>query len=383
MTATTLPDAVAAVGAGQTEAQFKTFVQNVRAALAELGDPMGVYGAIQNLSITMSVAASALTIAVKDRAGADPTSSAPSSPVSVPFRNVTVATGDYSVLNVTAASSLVISSGSTMGTRANVPFRLWIVAFNDGGTWRIGAINCVTSAAGAGAGSDVSRIYPLAAWGIASSTAEGGSGGADSAQVIYTGTAVTSKAFVVLGYATWESGLGTAGTWSAGPTRIQLFGPGVPLPGQLLQVQRTESAAVATGTTTVPDDDTIPQNTEGDQYLSQAITPTSAANVLRIFGGINALSSTAAGAAACQSLYQDSTANALVSVGSGSLTDANGQITLPHIEKLILAATGSSTTFKVRAGTGSAGTNTINGRSGSRKYGGVSSTLLEVSEIMG
>jgi hypothetical protein len=85
----------------------------------------------------------------------------------------------------------------------------------------------------------------------------------------------------VLGYATWETGLATPGTWSAGPTRIQLFGAGEPLPGDILQVQRTDTGVVATGTTLIPFDNTPPQNTEGDQYMSQAITPSSAAERAR------------------------------------------------------------------------------------------------------
>lgn len=382
MTATTLPDAVAATGAAETEAQFKVFIQNVRAALAELGDPMGVFGATQNLSLTLSVAASALTIAVKDRAGADPTSSAPSSPVSVPFRNVTAATGDFSVLNVTAASSLVVSSGSTLGTVANVPFRLWIVAFNDAGTWRIGVINCVSTVAGSGAGRDVTAIYPLSAWGIASSTAEGGAGGADSAQVFYTGSAVASKAFVVLGYATWESGLGTAGTWSAGPTRIQLFGPGVPLPGQLLQVQRNDTGAYASGTTAMPNDDSIPQNNEGDQYMTQAATPMSAANVLDV--ELHAQCALVSSNRYAQgALFQDATANALAA--TALKTDGNAAaIPLPlAINKRILAATTSATTLKFRGGAEDTNGFQFNGFSGSRKYGGVAHSFMEVRELQG
>src|SRR5258708_5751039 len=46
--------------------------------------------------------------------------------------------------------------------------------------------------------------------------------------------------------------------------------------GQMVaQVVNTETGAVATGTTTLPGAvDTIPTNTQGDQYMSLAITPT-------------------------------------------------------------------------------------------------------------
>jgi hypothetical protein len=76
----------------------------VRDALASMGDPLGKFGVRQNLSLALSVAGNALTIALKDRAGADPTAtSGKSSEAVVPFRNATVATGDFSILNVQAA----------------------------------------------------------------------------------------------------------------------------------------------------------------------------------------------------------------------------------------------------------------------------------------
>ena len=51
---------------------------------------------------------------------------------------------------------------------------------------------------------------------------------------------------------------------------------------RLVQVVNTQTGAVATGTTVMPIDDTIPQNTEGDQYMTLAITPTHASNKLLI-----------------------------------------------------------------------------------------------------
>ncbi len=64
-------------------------------------------------------------------------------------------------------------------------------------------------------------------------------------------------------------------------------GPVAAVPPELLkrlptvvQVVNTQDGAVATGTTVLPWDDTIPQNTEGDQYMSLSITPTNASNKL-------------------------------------------------------------------------------------------------------
>lgn len=320
---------------------------------------------LHNLALEASVASNALTITLSGKDLADPSST---NKVRVPFRNVTAATGDFAQIVVSTATSLVISSGSTMGAASATAFRLWIVGFNDGGTFRLGAINCLS-------GTD---IFPLSGWGIASSTAEGGAGGADSAHVFYTGSAVASKAYTVLGYMSWESGLTTAGTWDAVPTRIQLFGPWVALPGSVIQTKRAQTGAVATGTTTVPFDDTIPQNDEGDEYMTKAITPSSAANVLDVscvFHGANS-----AAVRLAVALFQDSTADALAAV-STSLSAGGEDENLAFSHRL-RAGTSSATTFKVRAGGSGAGTTTFNGQGGSRAFGGVDASSLTVSELM-
>ena len=53
---------------------------------------------------------------------------------------------------------------------------------------------------------------------------------------------------------------------------------------RLVQVVNTETGAVATGTTNAVADNTIPQNTEGDEYMTLAITPTNTNNKLLIQG---------------------------------------------------------------------------------------------------
>ena len=323
--------------------------------------------ALRNGSLVCSVGSSALTIAIKGVDGNDPSAT---NPVYAVIRNATVANGDYSLITITAATSLVISSGSTVGATNSVAFRLWIVGFNDGGTFRLGAINCVSG----------TNIYPLAPWSIASSTAEGGAGAADSAHVIYTGTAVTSKPYQILGYATYESGLATAGTYNVVPTRVQLFGYGVPLPGAMVQRARSASGAVQTGTTLVANDDTLPTSSHGTQFFTQAITPSSAANVLAIeHQGFYTEASTNSNITAL--LLQDSTANSMAAA-TGEMSSGGANYCAVYLSYFMLAGTSSSTTFKIRAGAATAGTVTLNGFSSARKLGGVMNSYLDVCEYM-
>lgn len=137
--------------------------------------------------------------------------------------------------------------------------------------------------------------------------------------------------------------------------------------GAVQQQVSSLSSAVATGTTVIPYDDTIPQNTEGDQYLSLAITPKSTTNILVIEVVLMIASSVANNFTIA--LFQDSTANALAAIGGNNYgTTAAGPVTLKHT---MAAGTVSATTFKVRAGGSNAGTTTVNGLSAGRKYGGV------------
>lgn len=209
-------------------------------------------------NLIASVSSNALTLAIKTTAGNDPSAF---SPVKVMVRGQSAADEEFAVISLTAATSLTITDGSTLGTTSSTAFRIWVVGINDGGTYRLGVINCLSG----------NNIYPLGQFPVVSSTAEGGAGAADSAHVVYTGSAVSSKPYHIIGYGTWESGLGTAGSWSATPTRFQLFGAGVPLPGAVIQTQQTVKTDIATVAVTAG-------NLADITGMSVAITATSAAN---------------------------------------------------------------------------------------------------------
>lgn len=148
--------------------------------------------------------------------------------------------------------------------------------------------------------------------------------------------------------------------------------------GNILQVVNFQTGAVATGTTTIPADDTIPQNTEGNEYMTLAITPTSATSKLLICAEVTATHS-AASAVVVVSLFQDSTANALASTwGTQSGSGGAQALSLTHY---MTAGTTSSTTFKVRAGSNSAGTTTFNGAATVRYFGGSMSSNITIMEI--
>lgn len=156
--------------------------------------------------------------------------------------------------------------------------------------------------------------------------------------------------------------------------KVQLVN--LPITGQPVQKVSTNASAVAIGTTIMPFDDTIPQITEGDQYMTQAITPKSTSNTLVIEANLMLASSTANDLSIA--LFQDATANALAATSAYQGT-ANGQtqVTLRH---RMTAGTTSSTTFRIRAGGSVAGTTTFNGQGGARKFGGITVSAITITE---
>lgn len=149
----------------------------------------------------------------------------------------------------------------------------------------------------------------------------------------------------------------------------------------VVQVKNYETGAVASGTTTIPVDDTIPQNTEGDEYLSLAITPTNAANKLEIkVVAFLQTSSATPNSILVAALFQDSTADALA-CGWSSGVPSSGVLTSPiTFTKTITAGATSSTTFKVRGGCQAAGTTTLNGYGAARFFGGALISSITITE---
>ena len=146
--------------------------------------------------------------------------------------------------------------------------------------------------------------------------------------------------------------------------------------GKVVQVVNVQTGDVATGSTTIPWDNTIPQITEGTQFMELSITPTNASNILIIevlgfFGPGNNVNVTGA-------LFQDSNANAIAASGVYGVSGNNIQDNIRHY---MVAGTTSATTFKYRVGPGAGATMTFNGTGGSRRLGGVLCSGITITEL--
>lgn len=87
--------------------------------------------AIANLALSASVATNNLTIAVKDGAGADPSAS---SSALVPFRDATETTGTIVARTITAALSITVDAGETLGFANSETDEVYVYALDNAGT---------------------------------------------------------------------------------------------------------------------------------------------------------------------------------------------------------------------------------------------------------
>lgn len=150
--------------------------------------------------------------------------------------------------------------------------------------------------------------------------------------------------------------------------------------GRIVQiVEATPYTTYASTNADLPLDDSIPQNTEGSEYLTASITPTKTAHRLVI--EVDLLLGADSARNACAALFQDSTANALTAVATQI---PSGTVVVPlTLRHEMAAGTTSATTFKVRVGRGGgAGSITLNGTGAARAFGGVAACRLRVTEIV-
>lgn len=320
-----------------------------------------------NGSIAASVSANALTLAIKTFGGDDPT---PANPVLVAFRDATVTGGTVKIREITAALSMTISAGSTLGFTTSESGRIYAGLIDNAGTVELCAWNPLTS----------TGLRRFSEESVISTTAEGGAGAADTAGTIYSTTARSNVALRYAGYIDIQTGA-TAGNWSNAPTVLVTMGPGVARTGDILQTQYTEVSSVSSGTTTVPLDNTIPQNTEGTEFASLSITPNSALSRLLVETEFNHVLSVAVAGICC--LFKDSEANAYQArtfyAGNG-VTGAH--IAVVKMGLLTAAVSATSQTWKYRAGPNSGATIYINADNvGGATFNGTCKSTMKITEI--
>lgn len=299
---------------------------SVSVGAANLTNSSLAFNAPVNLQINATVSANALTIALKGNNGSDPSAT---NPVLMAFRDVTIANGGPVIVSLQAALSFTIASSSTMGCVSAQMCRLWVVAINNGGTAALCAFNALSS----------TNIAPINEAGL--QTSASGTSGGNSAQTYYCSTsAVSAKAIRIIGYIEVQEA--TAGTWATGPTYVQLFGPGIMKPGQV--IQSVSNTPTSGGTTSSASFAALSGGP------TQAISLTSAANVVRV--RVNGtIGNTQGGADMSLQLARGAS---LIGQPNRTLASTSGQGYVPiPLETFDVPNTTSSTTYGIQGKTSS------------------------------
>jgi len=153
--------------------------------------------------------------------------------------------------------------------------------------------------------------------------------------------------------------------------------------GSVLQIVNTQTAVTNNGTIPFIVDTTVPSNTEGNEYMTLAITPADTSNKLKIDSVVNVATNATAVTSILACLYQDAV-TAAIAVASWGKGDAGANDTLHTIAftHFLEAATTASTTFRIRAGGVTAGTTTFNSTTTvSAVFGGTVASSITITEI--
>lgn len=146
--------------------------------------------------------------------------------------------------------------------------------------------------------------------------------------------------------------------------------------GAVVQVVNFQTSTLATGTGLIPIDNTIPQITEGTEFMTLAFTPKSSTNTLII--DVQAQLERNNTGNTIMGLFQDANANALASEFSLVVGGYGHRQLLRH---KMTAGTTSSTTFRLRIGSDAVATITFNGAGGTPYLGGTLTSNITVTEV--
>jgi len=168
------------------------------AAAAGVMNPLG----FNNIGLATSVAANALTIALKQTDGStDP--STDEEAVTICFRDTTASSGQVTARTVTSALSIVVPSGATLGHNDGIPEYIYIYALDNSGT-----VELVVSSAGFWGDSRGRNTTALTT-------------GSDDAATLYSTVARSGTPPVrLIGRLLINEA--TAGTWASDATRVEV-----------------------------------------------------------------------------------------------------------------------------------------------------------------
>ena len=148
-------------------------------------------------------------------------------------------------------------------------------------------------------------------------------------------------------------------------------------PTKLVNVAFATTSTRTTTAVEIPQDNTVPQNTEGAELITLAYTPTNSANTLEI-EFTTSFTDVASGTKGTFALFQDSDANAL---RAGQINSNGGGSGQSFVMKYVVAAGSTSArTYKIRFGGAGGNVMAVNGTSAAAQLGGTAASILKITE---
>lgn len=312
--------------------------------------------------LVVTSAANAATFAIKTFAGNDPSAA---TPVYAVFRDSNGLSGSSILRKITASCLITASAGSSLGVIGGNHSRIHVYLLDNGGTVELAIRH----------GHDLGSGYAGISEGMfTTSSTEGGAGAADNPHVMYSATGRTNVSTRYVGYAEFD--VTVAGNWPS-PFYVHTATYKTPIPGTIIQSRFILSTAHQAGTTTVPFDDTIPQITEGNEYMSLSIAPVHQCNILQVTVQGN-WATNSASTKFIASLFRDAVASALATVW----TVQNALQPIPvQIHYQGKANSTAVTSFQVRCGSDNGGATVYFNGDASRKFGGVMNSWMRIDEL--
>jgi hypothetical protein len=148
----------------------------------------------------------------------------------------------------------------------------------------------------------------------------------------------------------------------------------------VLSEQEATTSSVLTTTVLIPHDDTIPQITEGRELLTNTFPTFFASSTIEVTLSVPVFACSVAGTMTF-ALFNGA-ANAFAA-GAFYIPVANGAGSITLTGRFPSPGDGSSAVVSARFGANVAGTTTVNGAAGARRYGGVAVSRLLVKELNG
>lgn len=308
---------------------------------------------VHNWGMEASTTSSALTFTIVGKNGVLPSAA---NIVAFATRSSVASTGTYSTVSIASTIQLTLNEGATLNIGAASTGRVYLYGIKDGEEAKLGIARQAIH--------DEGQLQSTTA--ITSA--------ADAASVIYTVSALTNVTVRLLQVAEITAGA-VAGSWESLPSVFHPWHSGMPKTGDIVQVESTTYNANGSTTTVIDFDDSIPPNTQGEEFMAQAITPKNALNNLEIEA--HAFGTTSGTQVTLMALFQDSITNALNASEGFSSTDAGQTVYLKHP---MVASAVASTTFKIRIGPSGAATYYFNSRSSGRLLGDIPKSMISVTE---